>query len=94
MLAEVVRGAGGGAEGGPALAPGSGTERSSGEPATELPDTELRDVAFVRPGRHTDWNNTDQSLSQKAFIQIKPQRSLYLKLGEFRHQFYSTQPSL
>lgn len=54
MLAAAESGAGGGAEGGPVPAPGSGMDRSSGDPATELPDTELRDVAFVRPGRQTD----------------------------------------
>lgn len=54
MLAAADKGAGGGADGGPA--PGRGIGRSSGDPPTELPDTELRDVAFVSPGRQTDWN--------------------------------------
>lgn len=49
MLAAVARGAGGGALGGPTI----GAERSSGD-AAPLPDTELRDVVFVIPGRHTD----------------------------------------
>lgn len=53
MLAPEVSGAGGGTDGGPA--PGSGIGRSSGEVATELPDTELREVVFVIPGRQTDW---------------------------------------
>lgn len=54
MLAAVDKGAGGGADGGPAPIPGGGTKRSSGEPAADVPDTELRDVAFVIPGRQTD----------------------------------------
>lgn len=52
MLAPAVSGAGGGALGGPD--PGRGGLRSSGDVA-ELPDTELRDVVLVIPGRHTAW---------------------------------------
>lgn len=46
-----ARGAGGGTLGGPD--PGSGIERSSGDVAAELPDTDVRDAVFVIPGRHT-----------------------------------------
>lgn len=52
MLVADVSGAGGGTLGGPT--PGPGTERSSGEPAVELPDTEARDAVLVNPGRQTD----------------------------------------
>lgn len=55
ILAAAVSGAGGGPLGGPE--PGSGGARSSlGEAAAELPDTELREVALVIPGRHTACN--------------------------------------
>lgn len=54
MLAAEASGAGGGTLGGPD--PGSGTERSSGDVAAELPDTEVRDAVFVIPGRQTACN--------------------------------------
>lgn len=57
MLAADARGAGGGTLGGPG-APTGGARSSVGDPAAELPDTELRDVVFVIPGRHTAWKST------------------------------------
>lgn len=55
MLAAAESGAGGGAVGGPEPGPG-GARSSLGDPAIELPETELRDAVFAKPGRHTAYN--------------------------------------
>lgn len=53
ILAAEDNGAGGGTFGGPDPTTGGCALSSVGDPAAELPDTELRDCVFVIPGRHT-----------------------------------------